>query len=144
MPRIYDEIILPCSKEMAFREIASVAFMKSVDPNYGIDTEVLFQNERLIRSVSRIKGIGDVEIERLAVPEANVIITQRRPPLGPFEYQLSIQTFKDNSTGTLLQWTNEFELNEENKEKEEVITSHIARNDHLILQKTKNYMANRS
>jgi hypothetical protein len=136
MPVIHEELIVHCTKDTAFGELASTGFMKKIDPNYGLDTRILFQNERLIRSVSRVAGIGEVEIERLMVPEVGAIITQRRPPLGPFVYQLSIQAIREHPDGCLLEWTNEFELTEESRAREAVIYSRIQDNDRANLQRT--------
>jgi hypothetical protein len=140
MPRIVEHITLPCTKETALKAIGSVAFMKNIDLNYGTSTTVLLENGRVIRSVSVVEGIGPVEIERLMIPEANVIITQRRPPMGPFVYQLTIQAFTDSPGGTLLEWTDEYELNGESREKEDMIRSIIVKNDKSILEKTRAYL----
>ena len=143
MPAIYDEVVLECCKEDAFKEISTVAFMKSIDPNFGRDTIVLVENRRLIRSVSRVKGIGDVEIERVMFPEVSAIVTHRRPPLGPFTYQLSIQLLTDHKDGCLLRWTNEFELNEENRPRQEAILGYIRKNDRENLVKIRLHFAQR-
>ena len=143
MPAVHDEIVLECSKEVAFKEISTVTFMKSVDPNFGHDTTILLENRRLIRSVSKVKGIGDVEIERVMLPEVSAIITHRRPPLSPFIYQLSIQMLTDHKDGCLLKWTNEFELNEENRPRQETVLEYIRKNDHENLLKTCKHFAQR-
>ncbi|MCX5974547.1 MAG: hypothetical protein NTU59_07785, partial [Coprothermobacterota bacterium] len=119
MPKISEEILLDCTKETAFSEIVTVDFMKSIDPNFGLNTEIIFQNERLLRSLSKVERIGDVEIEKIIIPESFTIVTQRRPPLAPFIYQLSIQILSEHKDGSLLKWLNEFELDEDNKPKEE-------------------------
>lgn len=135
MPKIYEEIILNCSRERAFNEISTVDFMKKLDPNYGLNTELILQNERLIRSISNVEKIGNVEIERIIIPENFTIITQRRPPLAPFIYQISLQLFIVYEDRVLLKWLNEFELDANNKSREEYILSAVKRNDFLNLQK---------
>ena len=142
MPKISEEIILNCSKEKAFNEMVTVDFMKKIDSNFGLNTEILFQNARLLRSLSKVERVGNVEIERLNFPENFTIVTQRRPPLAPFVYQLSLQMFYEHKDGTLLKWINEFEVDENNKPKEEIILSHIKKNDIFNLQKTQNYFNN--
>jgi len=139
MPCLLENIFLNCSKEFALKTVATIDFMKWIDPNFGLNTQIVLQNERMIRSISNVPGIGNVEVERLSLPEIDTIITQRRPPLGPFIYQLSIQRFIDHGEGTLLEWKNEFELNDENKAREGTITSYIRANDVLVLKKTQEY-----
>jgi hypothetical protein len=133
---------LKCSKEKAFSEISTVDFMKKIDPNFGLNTEILLQNKRIIRSLSKVEKVGNVEIERVIIPENFIIITQRRPPLAPFVYQISLQLFFDHKDGVLLKWINDFELDENNKPKEEFILSFIKKNDNNNLQNTQNYFNN--
>jgi hypothetical protein len=137
MPRIVAQISLNCPKQVAFQHMATVEFMRAIDPNFALDTQILLETPRLIRSISKVKGIGDVEIERLLLPEISTIVTQRRPPLGPFVYQLSIQRLIDHPEGTVLQWTDEFELDGKNKGMEPVILGHLQRNDQANLEKTR-------
>ncbi len=134
MPRIEEQVLFSFPKEAVFKQIASIDFMKAIDPNFGRNTAVLFHNDRLMRSVSKVEGIGDVEIERITIPETFAIIIQRRQPMPPFIYQLSIQRLSDCGEGSLLRWTNEFELDADNKHREAVIASILKRNDDLNLK----------
>jgi hypothetical protein len=129
MPTINEHVVLSLPKKVAFQQIASVDFMKAIDSNFGKNTTVLFQNERLMRSISKVEGIGDIEIERIAIPEVFTIITQRRQPLIPFIYQISLQILSDHNEGSLLSWIDEFELDADNKQREATILSIIRRND---------------
>jgi hypothetical protein len=139
MHKIQEEIVLNCPVEKAFAEITTVDFMKRLDPNYGKDTAVILQNERLIRSVSKVENIGDVEIERIIIPESFTIVTERRPPMGPFVYQISLQIFGKCENGTTMLWVNEFELDKDHKMREDYILSAITGNDKLNLNKICNY-----
>lgn len=141
MPRIVDELTLCCPKEVAFQEIATVGFMRAIDSNFGQATRILLENRRLIRSVSTVEGVGDVEVERLLLPEAGIIVTQRRPPMGPFVYQLSIQQLMEHEQGAVLKWTDEFELDAESKPREAVVVDIIRRNDRANLLKTQSRIA---
>ncbi|MGA2240290.1 MAG: hypothetical protein ABSG74_13870 [Candidatus Bathyarchaeia archaeon] len=134
MPKIDEQIVISFPKEAVFKQITSTDFMKAIDPNFGHNTTVLFENERLMRSISKVEGIGDVEIERITIPEAFAIITQRRQPLPPFIYQLSIQILFDHNEETLLKWTNEFELDPNNQHREAAIVSILRRNDAMNLK----------
>ncbi len=80
MPKINEEIILNCSREKAFNEISKVDFMKKIDP-IAVTQEILFQNERLIHTISRGTPSGDVELEIVIIPENFTIVLIRRPPL---------------------------------------------------------------
>ncbi len=141
MPKISEEIILNCSKEKAFAEFASLDFMKKID-SVTLNTEILFQNERLLRFLSKGTPSGDVEIERVIIPENFTLVSIKRPPLTPFIYQLSIKVFYDHKDGTLLKHINEFELEDKFKSKETMILSVIKKNDILNLQNTQNYFNN--
>ncbi len=134
MPRIHEEIVLDYPKESVFKQISSVDFMRAIDPNFGCSTVVLFQDQRLMRTRSTIERIGDVEIERINIPETHTIVTQRRQPMAPFIYLVSMQILFDHEKGTLLKWKNEFELDADNKHKEEVILGILRRNDVANLQ----------
>ena len=114
--------------------------MKALDTNFGRNTTILFRNERLLRSTSKVEGIGDVEIERISFPEAFTIMTQRRHPMSPFVYQLSIQMLSDHVEGTLLKWTDEFELDTDNVHCEQAILAIIRRNDIVNLQNIQKHM----
>jgi hypothetical protein len=129
MPTINEHVVLSLPKKAAFQKITSVDFMKALDSNFGQNTTILFQNERLMRSVSKVEGIGDIEIERITIPEVFTIITQRRQPMVPFIYQISLQILSDHTEGSLLSWINEFELDTDNKQREAAILSIIRRND---------------
>jgi hypothetical protein len=60
MPKIIEEIILNCSREKAFSEISTIDFMKKIDPNFGLNTEIILQNERLMRSLSKVEKVGNI------------------------------------------------------------------------------------
>jgi hypothetical protein len=141
MPRIEEEVLLKCTREIAFRELADIDFMRRLDPNFGLDTEILFHNARLLISLSKVKGIGNVQIERVTLPEVFTLITERRPPMAPFTYQLSIQMLFDHAGGTLLKWIDEFELDSDNKQREGAILSYIRTNDVANLRKTQEHLA---
>lgn len=137
MPRIREEIIIARPKDEVFMRLSRIDFMKALDPNFGASTEILFRNERLLRSASMVDGVGRVEIERIFLPEAFAIVTQRRPPLGPLSFQLSVQALSDSGDATLLDFTNEFETCVEFKEREAAIEATIRSNDRANLRRTK-------
>jgi hypothetical protein len=143
MPRIDDQVVVCFPKEAVFKQIASTDFMKAIDPNFGRNTTILFQNERLMRSISKVEGIGDVEIERITIPETFTIITHRRQPMPPFIYQMSLLVLSDHREGTLLKWTNDFELDPDNKHREAAIASILRRNDTLNLKNVEKQLKDR-
>ena len=65
MPCLLENIFLSCAKELALKTVATIDFMKWIDPNFGPNTQIVLQNERMIRSISNVPGIGNVEIERI-------------------------------------------------------------------------------
>jgi hypothetical protein len=140
MPRTDEQVLFSLPKETVFKQITSIDFMKAIDPNLGYNTTILFQDERVLRSVSKVEGIGDVEIERITIPETFVIVTQRRQPMPPFLYQISIQMLSDHDEGSSLRWINEFELDTQNKNREATITAIIRRNDIGNLQRMQKHL----
>jgi len=137
MPRIHEEIVIARPKGEVYDRLTRLDFMKELDRNFGASTEILFQNDRLLRSVSTVDGVGRVEIERIFLPEAFAILTQRRPPLGPLSFQLSVQVLSDSGDATLLSFTNDFETSGEYKDREAAIESVIRTNDASNLRRTK-------
>ncbi len=138
MPKICEEIILKCPREKAFNEMAAAEFMKKIDP-VAANTEILFRNERSLRTISRGTPSGDVELERIIIPENFSLVTIRMPPLAPFAYQLTVKIFLEHKDGTLLKHINEFELDDNFKSREEMILSAIKKNDILNLERTRSY-----
>jgi len=37
MPQVYEEVVLPCSREKAFAEMMTIDFIKKSQPNVGIN-----------------------------------------------------------------------------------------------------------
>jgi hypothetical protein len=142
MPKIHLELTVERERQLVFSKMASIDFMRAIDPNFGGSTIVLFQNNRILRSCSTVERIGEVEIERISLPEVFMFITQRRRPLEPFIFQLSILELTVQEGGTLMKWTNEFELNVESPDREKVIFALIEKNDKQNLFKTKSYLLN--
>ncbi len=141
MQRISEEIILSCPRETAFNEISKAEFMKKIDPA-DLNSEILFRNDRLVRTISKGTPSGDVELEWIVIPENFTVVIVRQPPLAPFIYQLSIKCLYKHESGTLLRHINEFELDDNNKNREEMISSYIKKNDIQNLQKTRDYFNN--
>jgi hypothetical protein len=142
MPIIQEEVILNKKRNYVFEEMKTSNFMKKIDNNYGNNTTVILENNRILRSVSKIDKVGEVEIERIIIPESYTIITQRRKPMIPFLYQVSIQILKEEANITILTWINEFELDEVNKDKEVSYLSIIERNDIKNIGRIKEYFEN--
>lgn len=127
MPIIKEEIWLNCSPERAFNEISDLDFAKKINPNSGLNNQIIFQNERIIRYLLKVANVGEWESERVIIPETHTIITQRRNPLAPFKFMVVLHIFKANQKGTLFTYIEEFELFPENKAQENRIISDIMR-----------------
>jgi hypothetical protein len=143
MPKISGEIILKCSKEKVFNEMTSVDFTKKLDPSLAnLNVEILFQNERLIHTLTKLEKFGNIVMEKVKIPENFTILSQRKPPMMPFVYFLGLQILDDYKDGSILKWTEEFEIDAENKAKEEGIVSRLEQNEILHFQKVQNYFNN--
>ncbi len=118
MGQIMEEVILNCSPEKAFSEIADMQFVKKINPNAGIENEVIYQNKRLVRYKLKVSNVGVWESERIIIPESLTILTQRRNPLAPFKYMTVLHVFKKHESGTLLRYMEEFEMDSENIKRE--------------------------
>jgi len=111
MPSIREEILLDCTPEGAFAEVSSIDFAKKVGLSSGINNEVLFQNERIIRFYFKVKlgnSLRSIESERILIPENLTIITQRRN-LFSAKYNVIIDFFKKHETGTIMTHIDEFD-----------------------------------
>jgi len=111
MPSIREEILLDCTPEAAFAEISSLDFAKKVGLSSGINNEVLFQNERIIRFNFKVKisnNLRSIESERILIPENFTIITQRRNLLSA-KYNVIIDFFKRHDSGTIMTHIDEFD-----------------------------------
>lgn len=139
MPVIREEILLNCTPDQAFHEIADLNFVKRLNPNSGLDNQIIFQNERIIRYRLKVANVGEWESERVMIPENHTIITQRRSPLAPFKYMAALHIFKACPTGTLFTYIEEFELLPENLERETEIINDIMSKVGPNLNKIKEY-----
>ena len=140
MPKICGEIVLKCSKEVAFNEITSLDFTKKIDPNLdNLNIEILFQNERFLRTLTKLGKFGNIDMEKIFIPETFTIIAQRKPPMPPFVYFSGLQMLYDHKDGALLKWVEEFEIDADNKSKEQGIVSRFEQNEILHFQKVQNY-----
>jgi hypothetical protein len=110
VPKIYDEVVLPCSREKAFAEMTAVDFIKKSQPDVGIEFETTFRSERLTRYKMKV-GKWELESEKVIIPEAFTFVT-RRTVASPAGYSLIIQIFEDREKGTLLKHIEDFEPQE--------------------------------
>ena len=139
MPVISEEILLSCTPNQAFLEIADLNFAKKLNPNSGLDNQIIFQNERIVRYRLKVANVGEWESERVMIPETHTIITQRRSPLAPFKFMVVLHIFKACPTGTLFTYIEEFELLPENQERETEIFTDIMRKVGPNLNKIREY-----
>jgi hypothetical protein len=140
MSIISESVSVKVPRNDVFLMIKTEDFMRKVDSNFGNDTKVILKTDRVIRSISSIEKIGNVEIERVYLPEVYSIITQRRNPLDPFKYQISMMFIEERVNETKINWINDFELEDGMENKLEYIKSIIRQNDIKHLEKTKQYI----
>ncbi len=139
MPVINERIILKCKPEEAFCQISKLEFMDKINPKAGLNTSVIFKNDRIIRYVLNVEGVGSWESERVLIPENNIIVTQRRNPLKPFQYMVIVHAFKEHPQGTCFTYVEEFEVDKENADKEEQIYQDISKKVRPNLEKIADY-----
>jgi len=140
MQKICGEIVFNQTKEKAFEELTSPYFSAKLGTGMSNPRkEILFQNERLLRTISHFDVIGDVEMESIFIPESFTIVTTRKPPLAPFAWFVAIQTLFDHEGQTLLKWSEEFEIDEANKCREEGIVSRFEKNEISHFQKVRDF-----
>ena len=107
VPKIYQEVVLSCSRERAFAEMTGVDFIKKSQPGVAIEFEITFKSERLTRYKMKV-GKWELESEKIIIPEAFTFVTQRKVSSAA-GYSLIIQIFEDHQKGTLLKHIEEFE-----------------------------------
>jgi hypothetical protein len=145
MSKISGEIVLKCSREKVFGEMSLAGFAKKLDPaSANLNVEILFQNDRLLRTLTKIENIGNIDMEKVKIPENFTMVSLRKPPMAPFAYFIGILIFLDHKEGTLLKWIEEFEVDADNKSKEEGIAKRLEQNENLHFQKVRNYFSNES
>ncbi len=141
MPKICGEVALHCSKEKAYHEISSVDFGERMGLAFGSPKkEILFLNERVLRTITKIENVGTVDMERIYIPECFTIVSQRKPPMVPFSFFLGLQILCEHEDGALLKWVEEFELDDENKPKEEGMLSGLRKHEELQFLKIQEYL----
>ena len=140
MPKISGNVVLACSKERAFSEISSIDFAEKMDLTFGSpQKEILFHNERLLRTITKVPAVGNVDMERIYIPERFTIISLRRSPMLPFTYFVGLQMLSDHEAGALLEWVAEFGIDAENASKEEGILAGLEKHEVLQFEKVRSY-----
>jgi len=132
MPKTYEEVVLACSREKAFGEMAPVDFIKKSQPDAGIEFETTFKSERLTRYKMKV-GKWELESEKIIIPEAFTFVTQRKVSSSA-GYSLIIQIFEVHEKGALLKHIEDFEP----QESEERL-SHVKRTISQYLQGVQRY-----
>jgi hypothetical protein len=110
MPKIYEEVVLSCSREKAFAEMTAVDFIRKCQPDVGVEFDTTFASERLTRYKMKV-GKWELESEKVIIPEAFTFVT-RRAVSSPAGYSLIIQIFEVHERGTLLKHIEDFEPHE--------------------------------
>jgi len=107
MPKIYEEVVLSCSRGKAFAEMTVVDFIRKSQPDVAIEYETTFKSERLTRYKMKV-GKWELESEKVIIPEAFTFVT-RRTVSSPTGYSLIIQIFEEHEKGALLKHIEDFE-----------------------------------
>jgi len=104
--------------------------------------EIVFKNERLLRTITKIENVGAVDMERIYIPENFSIISHRLPPMAPFTFFLGLQILCDHKDGALLKWVEEFEIDSEYAMRDEILLG-LEKHERIQFQKIQDYFANR-
>lgn len=78
-------------------------------------------------------------ISMAVIPEKNVIITQRKEPMGPFKYLVVIYVLEKDNQGTKFTYIEEFDVCDNYQNEVEKIYSDISKKVNPILQKITDY-----
>lgn len=125
MPQIKEIINLKCSPKEAFEKMSKVNFIDNINSAAGVDTEILYHDDRLIKYKMNVSGVGTWESERILIPESNLIVTHRCTPLAPFKYMIVIYAIKQQTNGSQLIYIEEFEVADKRASIELTILSNI-------------------
>ncbi len=139
MPKIKKEVFLGCKLEDAFAGMSSFDFIKKINSAADVETNIIYQNERVIRYKISVKGVGNWESEKILVPEANFIVVHRRMPLEPFKYMAVIYILTQSNQGTKLTYIEDFEVEDKSIHLENKILSDISKKADIILGKISDY-----
>ena len=138
MPVIKKEIILKGTKEI-FKRMSEYSFIQEMNSSANVCTKIIFKKPRIIRYGIEVKNIGYWESERVFIPEKNVIITQRKEPMGPFKYLVVIYVLEKDNQGTKFTYIEEFDVCDNYQNEVEKIYSDISKKVNPILQKITDY-----
>lgn len=139
MPVIKKEIILKGTTKEIFKRMSKYSFIQEMNSSANVCTKIIFKKPRIIRYGIEVKNIGYWESERVFIPEKNVIITQRKEPMGPFKYLVVIYVLEKDNQGTKFTYIEEFDVCDNYQNEVEKIYSDISKKVNPILQKITDY-----
>lgn len=133
------EIILKGTTKEIFKRMSEYSFIQEMNSSANVCTKIIFKKPRIIRYGIEVKNIGYWESERVFIPEKNVIITQRKEPMGPFKYLVVIYVLEKDNQGTKFTYIEEFDVCDNYQNEVEKIYSDISKKVNPILQKITDY-----
>lgn len=122
-----------------FKRMSEYSFIQEMNSSANVCTKIIFKKPRIIRYGIEVKNIGYWESERVFIPEKNVIITQRKEPMGPFKYLVVIYVLEKDNQGTKFTYIEEFDVCDNYQNEVEKIYSDISKKVNPILQKITDY-----
>lgn len=139
VPVIKKEIILKGTTKEIFKRMSEYSFIQEMNSSANVCTKIIFKKPRIIRYGIEVKNVGYWESERVFIPEKNVIITQRKEPMGPFKYLVVIYVLEKDNQGTKFTYIEEFDVCDNYQNEVEKIYSDISKKVNPILQKITDY-----
>lgn len=135
--QIKKEIKILCNAQIIYENLATFDFLNKINSSTGVNSTMIFENERVQKYSLNIAGVGEWESEKILIPETRMIIIHRVKPLLPFKYMVIIYRIEEKKKEgyCLLHYTEEFELEQEYKYLEKRITKNITEKDEDILIK---------
>lgn len=122
-----------------FKRMSEYSFIQEMNSSANVCTKIIFKKPRIIRYGIEVKNVGYWESERVFIPEKNVIITQRKEPMGPFKYLVVIYVLEKDNQGTKFTYIEEFDVCDNYQNEVEKIYSDISKKVNPILQKITDY-----
>jgi hypothetical protein len=135
MPIIKNEMIIQQSVKNTFEKMYDISFEEYINPNNSF--EILYKSERIIRY--RWKNeLDSPGFEKMIIPETLTVITKRNQKT-PFIYSLFIYIFASYNDVCRITYIQDFELDEDNKNKENGVMKYLTESYNITAIKMLEY-----
>lgn len=120
-----------------YEKLSSFEFLNKINSSAGVISSLVFENDRIQKYSLCVEGVGKWESEKILLPEVKTLLIHRVKPMLPFKYMIVIYRIEEieNDRYSILHYTEEFELEKEDKHLENNIFRKIVEKDNGILSK---------